>query len=106
MPQYKKRELLSLFAAYIIAALTSGPVSGYSIMLFAKDILYHAKRNELLIYPILAFPWLLFLAAGMFLYIKESGWNERALFVLLFFYVTLFNLPHPWILELILLTPK
>ena len=106
LTQRKKKGLLILLALYILAALASGPVSRYSIILLCKDVLYNASRGQLWVYPVVAFPWLLFLAAGLFIYIKEDGWKEKALFVILLCYVTLFNLPHPWIIEFMLLTPK
>ena len=64
------------------------------------------KHNLLWSYPVIAFPWLLFLFAGIFLYLKEEGLSEKSFFALLAIYVTLFQLPHPWIVEFMLLTVK
>ncbi len=102
----KKKGLTVLAVAYILAALIHGPSSGYSISLLYKTVMSAASRGNTWVFPILAFPWVLFLAAGLFLYLKEEGRNARAFFILLLGYVTLFQLPHPWILELMLLTPK
>ncbi len=106
LSSHKKKGLIVLFAAYLLAALTSGPVTGYSAAMLYDGFLHPSKMGWVWAYPFLAFPWLLFLFAGLFLYLMEDGRNERALFILLLGYVTLFQLPHPWILELMMLTPK